>query len=213
MRYNQLGRTGMFVSEICLGTMTFGASDQKNQWGAIASLEQQAADRIVERSLAAGVNFIDTADVYSSAIRAHPRPVAEKPWRAPPGRGHRDQDAWRHGRRAERTGFVARPHHGFRRGQPRTDADGPHRPLPDPRNRYRDADRRDAARARRSRFARAGALHRRVELACLAYRQGARHFREQGLCPLRDGAVLLFDRRTRPRARHRPADRTRRSSA
>jgi aryl-alcohol dehydrogenase-like predicted oxidoreductase len=65
MRYNQLGRTGMFVSEICLGTMTFGASDQKNQWGAIASLEQQAADQIVERSLAAGVNFIDTADVYS----------------------------------------------------------------------------------------------------------------------------------------------------
>jgi aryl-alcohol dehydrogenase-like predicted oxidoreductase len=65
MRYNQLGRTGMFVSEICLGTMTFGDSGQKDQWGSIASLEQDGADRIVERSLAAGVNFFDTADVYS----------------------------------------------------------------------------------------------------------------------------------------------------
>lgn len=65
MRYNQLGRTGMFVSEICLGTMTFGSANDASQWGSIASVEQEAADRIVERSLAAGVNFIDTADVYS----------------------------------------------------------------------------------------------------------------------------------------------------
>ena len=65
MKYNQLGNTGMFVSEICLGTMTFGAPDS-GIWGAIADVDQDAADRIVERSLAAGVNFIDTADVYSS---------------------------------------------------------------------------------------------------------------------------------------------------
>lgn len=65
MRYNQLGRTGMFVSEICLGTMTFGAANETDFWGRIAGVEQDAADRIVERSLAAGVNFIDTANVYS----------------------------------------------------------------------------------------------------------------------------------------------------
>ncbi|KRB50397.1 aldo/keto reductase [Rhizobium sp. Root708] len=64
MRYNQLGNTGLFVSEICLGTMTFGAPND-GMWGAIADVDQKAADRIVERSLAAGVNFIDTADVYS----------------------------------------------------------------------------------------------------------------------------------------------------
>ncbi|WP_349437034.1 aldo/keto reductase [Pararhizobium sp. A13] len=64
MRYNQLGNTGLFVSEICLGTMTFGAADG-GFWGAIADVDQDAADRIVEKSLAAGVNFIDTADVYS----------------------------------------------------------------------------------------------------------------------------------------------------
>ncbi len=65
MRYNQLGNTGLFVSEICLGTMTFGEAGGSAQWGQIAGVDQDAADRIVERSLAAGVNFFDTADIYS----------------------------------------------------------------------------------------------------------------------------------------------------
>jgi aryl-alcohol dehydrogenase-like predicted oxidoreductase len=65
MRYNQLGNTGMFVSELCLGTMTFGAAGENAQWGAIASLDQKGVDEIVSRSLAAGINFFDTADVYS----------------------------------------------------------------------------------------------------------------------------------------------------
>jgi aryl-alcohol dehydrogenase-like predicted oxidoreductase len=68
MRYNQLGNTGLFVSEICLGTMTFGEAREGSPWGAIADVDQDAADRIVERSLAAGVNFIDTADVYSFGV-------------------------------------------------------------------------------------------------------------------------------------------------
>jgi aryl-alcohol dehydrogenase-like predicted oxidoreductase len=65
MRYNQLGNTGMFVSELCLGTMTFGEAGTGGTWGAIADVDQDAADKIVEKSIAAGVNFIDTADVYS----------------------------------------------------------------------------------------------------------------------------------------------------
>ncbi|MCO6051225.1 aldo/keto reductase [Mesorhizobium sp. RP14(2022)] len=65
MKYNQLGRTGLFVSEICLGTMTFGEAGGQAQWGKIAGVDQSAADRILQRSLEAGVNFIDTADVYS----------------------------------------------------------------------------------------------------------------------------------------------------
>ncbi|MBB5571582.1 MULTISPECIES: aldo/keto reductase [Rhizobium] len=66
MRYNQLGNTGMFVSELCLGTMTFGEANPSNSlWGSIADVDQALADKIVEGSLAAGVNFIDTADVYS----------------------------------------------------------------------------------------------------------------------------------------------------
>ncbi len=62
MRYKPLGRTGLFVSEICLGTMTFGG---KGFWEAIGKLDVKAVEELVGTSLDAGVNFIDTADVYS----------------------------------------------------------------------------------------------------------------------------------------------------
>lgn len=62
MKYNQLGNTGMFVSEICLGTMTFGGD---GFWKVVGELDQKNATGIVSRALEAGVNFIDTADVYS----------------------------------------------------------------------------------------------------------------------------------------------------
>jgi aryl-alcohol dehydrogenase-like predicted oxidoreductase len=65
MRYNQLGSTGTLVSEICLGTMTFGG---RGFWTAIGTLDQSVADGIVVRALDAGVNFIDTADVYSEGL-------------------------------------------------------------------------------------------------------------------------------------------------
>jgi aryl-alcohol dehydrogenase-like predicted oxidoreductase len=65
MRYNTLGGTGLLVSEICLGTMTFGGG---GIWTAIGQVDQSAADRLVARALDAGVNFIDTADVYSLGL-------------------------------------------------------------------------------------------------------------------------------------------------
>ena len=65
MKYNQLGRTGLFVSEICLGTMTFGGSENAGIWKAIGALQQGEVDAVIGRALEAGVNFIDTADVYS----------------------------------------------------------------------------------------------------------------------------------------------------
>jgi len=65
MRYKTLGNTGLLVSEICLGTMTFGG---KGFWTAIGTLDQSVADDIVARALDAGVNFIDTADVYSEGV-------------------------------------------------------------------------------------------------------------------------------------------------
>jgi len=64
MKYKQLGRTGLFVSEICLGTMTFGGSEA-GHWSHMGALQQDAVDGIVGRALAGGVNFIDTADMYS----------------------------------------------------------------------------------------------------------------------------------------------------
>jgi len=68
MRYKKFGRTGLFVSELCLGTMTFGGEGTLTggvQWSQIGALQQSDADRLVGRSLDAGINFIDTADVYS----------------------------------------------------------------------------------------------------------------------------------------------------
>ena len=64
MKYRRLGRTGLYVSEICLGAMTF-AGEGGSMWGQIGSVDQAGADTMVQRALAAGVNFIDTADVYS----------------------------------------------------------------------------------------------------------------------------------------------------
>lgn len=66
MHFNQLGGTGLFVSEICLGTMTFGG--RGGFWPTIGKLGQAKADEIVARALDAGVNFIDTADVYSEGL-------------------------------------------------------------------------------------------------------------------------------------------------
>src|SRR6185369_12062248 len=63
MKYNRLGNTGLYVSEICLGTMTF--SGQNYFGGVIGTLNQKEATSLIERSLEARVNFIDTANVYS----------------------------------------------------------------------------------------------------------------------------------------------------
>jgi aryl-alcohol dehydrogenase-like predicted oxidoreductase len=63
MRYRPLGRTGQYVSEICLGTMTFHGGG--GFWRAIGTLDQTAATELVGRAIAAGVNFFDTANVYS----------------------------------------------------------------------------------------------------------------------------------------------------
>jgi len=64
MKLNPLGRTGLFVSELCLGTMTFGGGDE-GLWGRIGRLQQNEAEHIVGSAIDAGINFIDTADVYA----------------------------------------------------------------------------------------------------------------------------------------------------
>ena len=64
MRYNPLGRTGLFVSELCLGTMTFGGTD--GVWAAMGGLGDEDSTALVKAAIDAGVNFIDTADVYGA---------------------------------------------------------------------------------------------------------------------------------------------------
>ncbi len=65
MKYTVLGNTGLKVSELCLGTMTFGG---KGIWTAIGGLEQAAADELMKKATEGGINFIDTANVYSEGI-------------------------------------------------------------------------------------------------------------------------------------------------
>ncbi len=65
MKYKILGNTGLKVSELCLGTMTFGG---KGYWTAIGQLPQEAVDDLVKHSADAGINFIDTANVYSEGL-------------------------------------------------------------------------------------------------------------------------------------------------
>jgi len=66
MRFNKLGRTGLLVSELCLGTMTFGGGE--GMWRQIGALDQGQAERLVGRAIDAGINFIDTADVYAEGL-------------------------------------------------------------------------------------------------------------------------------------------------
>ncbi|WP_225205712.1 aldo/keto reductase [Novosphingobium huizhouense] len=63
MRCNRLGSTGLIVSELCLGTMTFGVTN--GRFGAIAGLDLGASTALVKQALDAGINFIDTANIYS----------------------------------------------------------------------------------------------------------------------------------------------------
>ena len=63
MNYRPLGRTGLRVSELCFGTMTFGG---EGMFKAIGSTEQTEADRLIGVCVDAGINFFDTANVYSA---------------------------------------------------------------------------------------------------------------------------------------------------
>jgi aryl-alcohol dehydrogenase-like predicted oxidoreductase len=63
MRYNRLGNSGLIVSELCLGAMTFG--DRTSRWGIVHGLTQDDATALFRQAFDAGVNFIDTANVYT----------------------------------------------------------------------------------------------------------------------------------------------------
>lgn len=62
MRYRLLGRTGLYVSELCMGTMTFGGA--AGMWKIIGDLDQAASTALVRQAFDAGVNFFDTANIY-----------------------------------------------------------------------------------------------------------------------------------------------------
>jgi aryl-alcohol dehydrogenase-like predicted oxidoreductase len=63
MQYRTLGNTGLLVSRLCLGAMTFGGGE--SIFKVIGNVDQNGADELVKAALDAGINFFDTADVYS----------------------------------------------------------------------------------------------------------------------------------------------------
>src|ERR1035437_10243134 len=65
MNYRYLGNSGLLVSNICFGVMTFTG---KNGWTHLATVEQDEADRLTNIAIEKGVNFFDTADIYSNGI-------------------------------------------------------------------------------------------------------------------------------------------------
>jgi aryl-alcohol dehydrogenase-like predicted oxidoreductase len=70
MQYKTLGDTGLLVSTLCFGTMTFGGNQDSAMadariWKMIGATDQAEADSLVKASIDAGINFFDTADVYS----------------------------------------------------------------------------------------------------------------------------------------------------
>jgi len=63
MKYNLLGNTGLKVSEFCFGTMTFGSDGIYKE---IGNLDQAASENLISQAVEAGINFFDTANVYSA---------------------------------------------------------------------------------------------------------------------------------------------------
>ncbi|MGO4912765.1 aldo/keto reductase [Leeuwenhoekiella sp. W20_SRS_FM14] len=64
MKFNYVGDTGLMVSELCFGTMTFGG-DSAGMWSKIAAVDQKEVNEMLKAVFDAGINFIDTANVYS----------------------------------------------------------------------------------------------------------------------------------------------------
>ena len=152
MEYRPLGRTGVQVSKLCLGTMMFGA------WG---NADHDDSVRIIHRALDAGINFVDTADVYSAgeseeivgkALAGGRRDdvvLATKFW-APMGDG------------PNRRRRVAALDHRGGRALAAPARHGLDRPVPAASPRARNRHRRDARRAHRPRAAGQDPVHRLV---------------------------------------------------
>jgi aryl-alcohol dehydrogenase-like predicted oxidoreductase len=64
MKYNSIGNTGLRVSELCFGTMTFGGQEE-DMWAKIGKLQQKEVNEMLAAVVESGINFIDTANVYS----------------------------------------------------------------------------------------------------------------------------------------------------
>ena len=204
MEYATLGNTGLLVSKLCFGTMTFG--DGRGLFKMIGATGQAGADELVKRSIDGGINFFDTADVYTEGqseeilgqslknlgFARKDVVIATKVYgRVGPGRNDVG---------ASRGHIMDAVEASLKRL-----VDRPYRPVPNPRQRFRHPCRRDPARARDPGPAGKGPLHRLLQLARVEDRQSPGDLRVQESGPIRHASGLLLDRRPRSRTGNRSA--------
>ena len=90
MDYVKLGRTGLEVSRLCLGCMTYGEPERGNHpW----TLDEEASRPFIRRALELGINFFDTANVYSDGTSEEIVGRALRDFATPRRGGHRHQGA------------------------------------------------------------------------------------------------------------------------
>ena len=192
----RFGKTGMKVSRLCLGCMTYGSTKWRD-W----VLEEEASRPFIREALERGINFFDTADMYSDRReRGDRRPGAQGLRQARRSRG-RHQGLQSDGAGAERARPVAQAHHGGDRRLAEAARHGLCRSLPDPSLRLRDADRGDGRGAERRRARRQGALCRRLVDVGLAVRAHDLVRARARLRRIRLDAEFLQSRLSRGRAR------------
>ena len=200
MQYVNLGNTGLRVSRVCLGMMSFGAHPER-PW----ALAEADSEPIIRRAVEGGITFFDTADVYnggeSEVVTGRVLPKLLTP------RGARDRDEGADADDAgrERRRPLAQAHHGLDRRLAAAARARLCRPLPDPPLGSLDADRGDDGGAPRRRQGGQGALHRREQHVRLAVREGAGGRRPERRHALRLDAEPLQPRLSRGGAGDDPA--------
>ena len=187
MEYRALGQSGLRVSVLTMGTMTFGG---RGAFASVGSTDVAQASRQVDMCLDAGVNLIDTADVYSGGLAEE---ILGQVLHGPPGpgaAGHQGPDA--DGPRAERRRALPPPRHHRLRGQPAPPRHRPHRPVPGARVGRPDPARGDPAAL--DLLVQSGKVRYvgRLQLRLLAADEGAGHGRAPGPAAVRQPADLLL---------------------
>ena len=186
MDYVNLGHTGLKVSRLCLGCMSFGSSKWRS-W----VLDEDDAKPFFKSALEAGINFFDTADVYSQGESERVTGTALKEY----AKRHEVVIATKvngpMGADANNRGLSRK--HILDGDRPKPEAAGRRlrRPLPDPPLRLRDADRGDARGAERRRPGRQGSLHRRKLDVRVAVHEDAGHIKGAWLDAVRLHAAAV----------------------
>ena len=196
MHMNRLGHTGLFVSELCLGTMTFGGGG--GMWSAMGALPLEGAQPLFQAAHEAGINFYDTADVYSNGISEEITGKALKALGLKRDEYVLATKAFgQMGEGVNQRRHLALSSHGGVQGLAEAPRTGSHRPLSNPRHRRGDADRGDAGGGGHARAPRARPLSRAIQLGGVAHPEGGG---ARGAAPSGQARVapsLLYHRRAR----------------